>query len=391
MGVFTGRAAVRRIEGELPEVCEQCGGDAFRPATRREQLARWFTHGSGAGSAWYCPGCSASWSGGSSYSALYRTSGAGWRRLARLPLDVLVAVRDARRWHPMSLFYAAVGAFALIPAVAAAYLTPMRWWVALVGVPVAAMVGAFLWSLATAIGRGGRRDVLWRLAPERAWREGLEEDLAGIREQIGGFPLLVPEGWSGELSLDGASWSSPPRGRRVLQEVMVVADQGDPQLDPDRHTLGWGPPTPRIEIHFISGAWNDLEGYALTEFVERALPASPLDPEAVEPTDSREMERRRLARHLDHEQQRQRREAQLADRSRDGSVQVDGVAITARLLTHDDANVGIATFALDGHDVLLIVEGIDLDTLALIRVADPTPLVDEFERRRRRIFAQSTG
>lgn len=385
-----GEGAVRRLEGEQPQVCDRCGGDAFRPATRREQLVRWFTHGAGAGTAWYCRSCSASWSGGSSYRALYRTSGAGWRRWARLPLDVLEAVRAARSWHPVPVFYAAVGTIALVPAVAVAALTRVRWWVALVGVPVTAMVVAFLWSLATAVGRG-RRDVLRRLAPERAWRQDLEDELAGIREQIGGFRLLAPEAWPGELSLGGCSWSIPPRGPRVLRGVTVVADQGDPQVDPDSHAPGWRPPTPRVEVRVTRDTWDLGEDQALHEFVERAFPASPPNLEGVEPVDRQEMERRMSAAHQDREQQRRRREAELAERWRDGSVQVDGVAIAARLLTHDDVDVWVATFSRDGHGVMLVAQGTDPDTLTLGHVADPTPLVDGFERRRRRVFAPSSG
>ena len=290
----------------------------------------------------------------------------------------------------MPVFYAVVGAIAVVPAVAVAALTRVGWRAAIVGVPVAATVGTFLWSLATAVGRG-RRDVLWRLAPDRAWRRELEEELAGIRTQIGGFHLLVPAGWPGELSIGGCSWSSPPRGPRELREVTVVADQGDPLLDADRHAPGWRPPTPRVEIRSTRDAWEVAEDQALLEFVERAFPAPPPNLDGVEPTDRGEMERRMLARHLDRERSRGRREAQLSDRWRDGSVRVDGVAITARLLTHHDTDVGVATFALNGQGVLLIAEGRDLDTLGLVGVDDPTPLVDEFERRRQRIFAQPTG
>jgi hypothetical protein len=293
MAALTGDG-MRRIEGEQPEVCEQCGGEAFRPATRREQLGRWYTHGAGAGTAWYCRSCSASWSERSSYHALYRASASGWRRWVRLPFEVLAAVRHARSWHPVPVFYAAVGGVALVPATVVAVLTRVRWWVAIAGVPVAAMVAAFVWSLATAAGRR-RRDVLWRLAPQRAWQQDLEEELAGMREQIGGFELLVPEGWPGTLSLEGASWSIPPRGPRVLHDVRVIADQGDPQLDPGRHTPGWRPSTPRVEIHSTTGAWPTSQDQALREFVERALPAPPPDLDDIDRERRREMERRMLA------------------------------------------------------------------------------------------------
>lgn len=381
---------MRGIEVEQAEVCDRCGANALRAATRREQLARWFTHGAGASAAWYCQGCGGSWSGGSSYSALERASGSGWRRRARLPLEVLAAVRGARRWHPVPVVYAAAGAIALVPAVAVAALTRVGWWAALVGVPVAAMVGAFLWSLATAAGRG-RREVLWRLAPERAWQLELEAELTGIHAQIGGFPLLVPEGWPGALSLDGVGWSVPARGPRVLQEVTVVADQGDPLRDPDRHAPGWRPPTPRVELHCTRDGWHAPEAYALHEFLERAFPEPPVDLDGVEPADLQEIERRTRAAHLVREESRRRWEAQLSDRWRDGTVPVDGVAITARLLTPDDADVGVATCSFYGHGVLLMAEGIDLDALPLERVADPTTLVDEYELRRRRILTEWSG
>ena len=379
---------MRRVEGEEPEVCGQCGGEALRPAGRREQLVRWFTQGAGAGTAWYCSGCGGSWSGGSGYRALYRRSASGWRRWVRLPVEVLAAVRHARSWHPVPVFYAAVGAVALVPAAAVAALTRLRWWVAIAGVPATAVVAAFLWSLATALGRG-RRDVLWRLAPERARRVDLEEELVCMREQIDGFDLLVPERWPGTLSLTGGSWSIPRRGPRVLHDVRVIADQGDPQLDPGRHTPGWRPSTPRVEIHSTTGAWPTPEDQALREFVQRAFPVPPPDLDDIDRAGRHEMERQMLAAHRDHERQQRRREAELADSWRDGQIQVNGATIPARLLTHDDTDVGIATFTHEGQGVMLIAEGIDLDALTLVEPADPHPLIDEFERRRRRTFTPS--
>jgi hypothetical protein len=159
MAALTGWTVVRRFEGPQPETCEQCGGMASRPATRREQLARWFTYGAGAGTAWYCQRCSALWSGGSSYGVVHRAWRSGSPRRMQRPLDVLSAWRRARTWHPMPLFYAAVGVAASAPALVVAIATPVGWWTALVGVPVVTMVGVFLWSMATAVGRD-RRDVL---------------------------------------------------------------------------------------------------------------------------------------------------------------------------------------------------------------------------------------
>jgi hypothetical protein len=376
---------VRRLVGEPPENCDQCGGEAFRPATRREQFARWFVNGAGASTAWYCSNCSASWSGGSSYAVLSAASVAGWRRRVRLPGEVLAGLRRARTWHPMPLFYAAVGAVALVPAVALAALTRLPWWPTLVGVPVAAMTGVFIWSMATARG-SGRREVLWRLAPQRAWREELDEELTGLRAQIDDFVLLVPDGWSGALSLDGASWSMPPRGPRVLRDVMTVADPGDPQLDPDRHTPGWRPPAPRVEIRCSRDEWGIPTDQAVSEFLGRALSVSPTDLDGVDQADRAEVERRMLDAHRDHERRWREWQTELADRWRDGSVQVDGSATPARLLTHDATDVGVAVFVHDGQHLVAIVTGFDLDRLQLTEVADPTPLIEEFERRRLRTF-----
>lgn len=376
---------MRRLAGEPPEICDRCGGAAFRPATRREQLARWFINGAGASTAWYCSSCSASWSGGSSYAVLSAASGAGWRRRVRIPGEVVAALRRARTWHPMPLFYAAVGAVALVPAVGVAALTPLPWWPVLIGVPVTAMTGVFVWSMATALG-SGRREVLWRVAPQRAWRDELEEELTGLHAQIDDFLLLVPDGWSGELALEGASWSVPRRGPRELREVTTVADHGDPQLDPDRHTSGWHPAAPRVEIRCSRDEWGDPTDQAVNELLARALSVSPTDLDEVDQTDRAEVERRMLAAHRDHQRRWQQWQTELPHRWRDGSVQVDGSATSARLLNHDATDVGVAVFIHDGQHVLAVATGVDLDRLQLAVVADSTPLLEEFERRRRRSF-----
>jgi hypothetical protein len=102
------------------------------------------------------------------------------------------------------------------------------------------------------------------------------------------------------------------------------------------------------------------------------------------------MERRMLEAHWRHQRERQRREAEWADLWHDGSVLVDGVAIPARQLMHSDAGVAVVTFDLDGQPVMVVAEGMALGSLRLVGVADPIPLLDEMETRRRRVFAQTT-
>lgn len=380
---------MRRVSMEPPEVCEQCGGDAFRPASRREQLARWFIHGAGSGTAWHCRNCGASWSGGSSYTLLYSTSDTGWQRL-RLPLDVLQALRDHRRWHPVPVFYAGVGGLALLPAAAVAVLTRMRTATAILGIPAAAMVGAFLWSLAS--GRGDAWQAVQRqLAPHRAWRRETEEEIAAVKQQVHGFPLLMPERWPGALSVEPGSWSVPPRGPRELRELAVVADQGDPLLEPDRDAPGWRPPTPRVEVRLTREPWGFPEEVALHEFVHRAFTPVPPDLDDVDGSDPDELDRRLLAAFREHRAERDRHEEEAADRWRDGTIRVGGAATPARILTGDDSHVAVATFVHDGQAVLVVTEGVTLDELALVPVADPDPLIEEFEVRRRRMFAQVAG
>ncbi len=374
------------LKGDQPEVCDRCGGKAFRPATRRDRFTGWFTMGAGGGRpGWRCRTCGVRWSAGSGVAVLYRVSGGRWG--ARLPLDVLQVLRGARRWQPVPRFYAIVGAVALVPALAVAVVTAVSWWVPVTGVPAAAMVGAFLWSLGSAGGRG-RRDVLRRVAPDRAWRQDLEEELAGLREQIGVFRLFKPEGWAGALSLEAGSCSIPRRGPRVLHEVTVVADQGDPLFDPDRDAPGWRPATPRVEIRCFRDTFPDPEEVTLSEFVGRAFPPSRPVLDDLEGGDRQEAERRMFAALRAHQQERHSREAEWAGRWQDGSVLVDGVAVPARLLTSDDAGVGVAAFVLGSQSVVVVAEGTALGSLTLLGVADPTPLLGELEARRRLMFAR---
>jgi hypothetical protein len=74
-------------------------------------------------------------------------------RWVRLPADVLHVVRRERTCHPVPRFYAIVMAASLVPAtgLVAAGVPPRR---ALLGVPLLAWTGAFLWSLSSAFGRG---------------------------------------------------------------------------------------------------------------------------------------------------------------------------------------------------------------------------------------------
>jgi hypothetical protein len=359
----------------------------FRPATRSERFAHWFDSGSGGSPDWYCRTCGAPWSDGSGY--LFFSPGPRWRKRVRLPLDLLDALRGARTWHPVPRFYAIVGAAALPPAAAVAASTQVRWRVTMVGAPLAAIGGAFLWSLTS--GRGHwRREVLQRLAPERAWSQERVETIAAMREQVGGFRLLAPEGWPGALTLQAGSWSVPPRGRKVLHEVTVVADQGDPLLDPDHHTLGWRPARPRMEVH-VSLDPRPLEEMAVDRLLDDGFPppATP-DLEGLE-VDRQEATQRLRAWHKEADHERQRREAELVDRWHEGTVSVDGFTVPARLLTHDETDVGVAWFDLEGDGVLVVAEGIDLDAIRLAGVADPEPLIHEFEVRQRRAFPGATA
>jgi hypothetical protein len=365
-----------------PQSCEVCGADALRPATRRERLARWFAYGRGGGSAWYCAGCGASWSGGSGYAVLSQR--VGWQRGLRLPLDVVEALRGARSWHPVPRFYAIVGVAALAPAAAVAAATRVRWWVALVAVPSASMVGAFLWSLASGLGPRGRRDVLMRVAPQRGWQREVEEEVAGLRRSVGSFTLLAPDGWSGELTVGGASWSRPRRGPMELREVAVVADQGDPALDPARHTPGWVPAGPRVEVRVTREPFGFPAEVAVTELVDRAFPPPSGVLEDLEHLSRQERDQRLLADARTHDREREHRAEALGSRWREGTVVVDGTPVPARLLTH--AAAGVATFDLDEEAALVVAVGVEVDGLVLRRVSDPAPLVDALEVRHRRLF-----
>jgi hypothetical protein len=373
-----------RYEDEGPERCETCGAVAFRPATRRERLQAWFDGGRGAGDWWYCTGCGAAWSSGSAYVVLGHRS--PWARRVRSPWDVLEALRAARHWHPMPRFYAAVGLVALVPAALVAVLVRPRWWAALLGIPAAAMTVVFGWSLATGLGRQARRDVLRRLAPRRAWAREIEDDLADLRRQVHRLPLLAPEGWDGELSLGGQSWRVPRRGPRELVEVAVVADRGDPALDPDRHTPGWQPAAPRVEVRVTDEPAGFPEEQAVGDLVDRAWPPTPWGPEEaeLEMLDREEVRRRLVADARRHDRERERRARELASGWRTGHVLVDGVRVPARLLTHGEA--GVATFTLDEGAILVAADGVAVEALQLTRITDPMPLLEEHAARQRRLL-----
>jgi hypothetical protein len=368
---------------EEPERCEACGSTVFRPATRRERLQAWFVDGRGGGDAWYCTGCGASWSAGSSYVLLGAPSGLA-RRL-RLPWDVFEALRAARRWHPVPRFYAIVGLVALGPAALVAVVGRWRWWAALFGMPVGAMVVAFLWSLTSGLGPAARRDVLMRVAPTRAWAREIEEELADLRRGAGRFGLLAPVGWDGELTVEGRSWSVPPRRRRELTEAAVVADQGDPALDPACSTPGWSPPGPRVEVRVTRDPIGFPDEQAAVELVDRTWRPPPPDPEELEDLHRAEARRRFLAAARAHDRDHDRRVRELASSWRTGTVRVDGEAVPARVLT--DGEVGVATFELgDDGAVLVVAVGVAVDGLALARVTDPGPLLTERAIRQRRLL-----
>jgi hypothetical protein len=377
---------VRHVETSQPETCDQCGAEAFRPATRRERFAAWFDEGAGGGSAWYCSVCGTSWSSGSGYAVL--DAQAGWRRGLRLPLEALRVLRGARTWEPVPRFYAIVGAAALVPAALVASLTRMRWWVALVTVPVGAMVGAFLWSLASGLGRG-RRDVHRLLFPQRGWEREVEDELAGLRDQVGSFTLLAPVGWPGTLTIEGSSWSVPPRGPRELREVAVVADQGDPSLDPARHVPGWMPARPRVEVRVTRDPFPFIDEMAVEELLQWAFPPTPFDPGDLDGLDRVETQRRLVAAHRADHRERERRMAEVGTRWRDGTLVVDGAALPARVLSHADVGLAICTFGEEA--VMVVAVGIEVEGLVLERVRDPAPLLAEREIRQRRLLAGASA
>jgi hypothetical protein len=366
-----------------PERCEACGSTAFRPATPRERLQAWFAYGRGGGDAWECTGCGASWSAASSYVLLRAPSGLA-RRL-RLPWDVFEALRAARHWHPVPRFYAIVGLVALVPAALVAVVGRSRWWAALFGIPVGAMVAAFLWSLTSGLGPAARRDVLMRVAPTRAWARELEEELADLRREAGRIGLLAPVGWDGQLTVEGRSWSVSPRGRRELTEAAVVADRGDPAPAPARSTPAWSPPGPRVEVRVTRDPIGFPDEQAVVELVDRTWQPPPPDPEELEDLRRAEARRRLLAAVRAHDLEHDRRVHELAASWRTGTVRVDGEAVPARLLTDGDA--GVATFGLgDGGAALVVAVGVAVDGLALARVTDPGPLLTERAIRQRRLL-----
>lgn len=166
----------------------------------------------------------------------------------------------------------------------------------------------------------------------------------------------------------------------MLSEIMTVADHGDPQLDPDRHTPGWRPAAPRVVARCTRDEWGIPEDQAVNEFLGRALTVSPTDLDGVDQADRAEVERRMLATHRDHERRWRQWQTELADRWRDGSVQVGGSVTPARLLTHPDTDVGVVVFVHQGQHLVAP------DRLQLTDVPDATPLIEEFEGRRLRTF-----
>jgi hypothetical protein len=369
---------------EVPERCDTCGSAAFRPASRPERLRAWFDHGQGAGAWWYCTGCGAAWSGGSRYVLLgHRSRRARW---VRLPWDLLEALRAARHWHPVPRFYAAVGLVALVPAALIAVLVRPRWWAALSGIPLGAVVVAFLWSLTSGLGPAARRDVLMQVAPRRAWAREIEEDLVDLRREAHRFPLLAPEGWDGELSLAGSGWRVPRRGPRQLVEVTVVADRGDPALDPDRHSPGWRPAAPRVEVRATREPFGVPDEQAVGDLVDRAWPPRSWGPgdDELEPLDRQEVRRRLVADARQHDRERDRRARELSSGWRTGTVLVDGVSVPARLLSHGEA--AVATFTLDEAKILVSADGVAVEALRLTRITDPVPLLEQQATRRRRML-----
>jgi hypothetical protein len=393
-GVVVRGGSVRRRRGPDDEVqvCERCGSDATRPADRWEAFRRWFDDGAGAARGWRCRSCGASWWGGSTYLVGVHRSGPA--RALRVPVDVLDAVRAARSWHPVPRFYAIVGAAALVPAALVAAFTGVGWGAALVGVPAAAIAVVFVWSLATGLGRRARQDVMHRLAPARAMQRETDENVTELGRQLGGFTLLAPAIWDGEITIGGVGWSVPPRGPRQLREVTVTADQGDPLRDPDVHTPGWRPPGPRVEVRVTDEPHGIGDDEVEHDLAARSVHAEVFgaDDEDLGPdqgTSRAETERRLLDRHAAFERAVGARTVELASRWRAGHLTVDGADVTARMLEAD--GLAAARFDLDGRAMLVTAEGIAADGLALRRVGDPTPLIDTYAARHRRMMEGLRG
>jgi hypothetical protein len=369
-------------------VCDRCGADDVRPATALQRLRRWVRDGGDSGRVWHCAGCGATWGDGRGVLYGYRPAGIG--RTLRAPKEVLDAVRWARHWHPVPVFYLGVAGVALLPAAAIAWLTPVPWWLALPGVPAAAVTAAFLLSLRSGLGRQGRRDVLMRLAPHRAMARELEDDLDGLRRELPGFTLLVPATWDGELALAGCGWSVPRRGPRELREVVVIADQGDPGLEPDAFTPGWRPARPRLELRTSRDPMDqpDETGTA------RQLAADLVHPEVFDADgpelgpDGRPDEDAAMARFEAFDRAVEDRAAALVDRFRDVLLEVDGEPVAARVLS--EGTLAHGWLRVDGQAVAFSAEGVEVERLALRRVTDPAPLVDAYETRRQRLLGGVT-
>jgi hypothetical protein len=369
--------------------CDRCGADAGRPATRLQRLRRWVRDGSGGGRVWHCARCGATW--GDGRAVLYGYRPAGFGRTLRAPKEVLDAVRWARHWHPVPVFYLGVAGVALVPAAAIGWLTPVRWWVALPGVPAAAVTCTFLLSLRSGLGRQGRRDVLMRLAPQRAMARELEDDLDGLRRELPGLTLLAPAAWDGELAVAGCGWSVPRRGPRELREVVVMADQGDPALEPGAFTPGWRPARPRLELRTSRDPMDQPDELGTA----RQLAADLLHPEVFDDADLPELapdgrpdEAATMARFDAFERAVEDRAASLTDRFRDVLLEVDGEPVAAHVLSQGTLARG--WLPVDGQVVAFSAEDVEVEGLALRRVTDPTPLVAAYETRRQRLLGSLT-
>lgn len=346
--------------GPVDERCSSCGGN-MRPPTRWEGLRRWFVNGGGTVRLYRCDGCGAMTGGG----MLYRprvTSPVG--RWLRLPVDVVHVLRSERTWHPVPSFYAIVMAAALVPAagIVAAGGPPRR---VLVGVPVLAWAGAFVWSLCTAFGRGRvSGEVLRLVAPGRAGHRDLDHQVEVARRAVALLPVLVPERWSGPVGIGGVGYATDARGEPQPREIAVdAAASGD----------GTGPADVRLQVRL--DAYEEAQ--LLREFAYEAEAAD--QPELDLDRLSADEAHRRLRRwHAVMDARVERAVDDLGRRWEACEVLVDEERMPGRCV-HLGSRA-LTVLRIHGHQVTVTAPSAVTDGLALVRVRDAEPLIAEMRR-----------
>ncbi len=347
--------------GPVDDRCSSCGGH-MRPPTRWEGLRRWFVNGGGTVRLHRCDGCGGMTGGGMLYRARATSPVARW---ARLPVDVVTVVRRERTWHPVPSFYAIVMAVSLIPAagIVAAGGPPRR---VLVGVPVLAWAGAFVWSLCTAFGRGRvGGEVLRLVAPGRAAHRDLEHRVEVARRAVALLPVLVPARWSGPVAIGGVGYSTDARGGPQPQEIAVDAAVSDD---------GTAPAAVRLQVRV--DAYEEAQ--LLREFAYEAEAADQpaLDLDRL-PADEAHRRLRRWHAEMDA---RAERAVDALERGWEAcDVLVDGEHTPARCV-HLGSRA-LTVLDIQGHQVTVTAPGAVTDGLELVRVRDAEPLIAEMRRR----------